>query len=116
MKIVHDTQENIAKKVAAFIKAENKRPLSRKTCTIVAIKKGTHDTTIQTIKRAPYRVIETLKGAKVTMSKHLVDFYNPKAESKQNDELGAYRRVIRNNIISAKIDGVMYVAQQANPL
>jgi hypothetical protein len=115
MKIVHATQEDIAKKVIAFIKEENKRPLSRKTCTIVAVKKGTHDTTIQTIKRAPNRVTEKLKGAKTKTPRHLIGFYNPRATGKA-DEIGAYRCVVKNNIISAKIDGVMYMAQQANAL
>jgi hypothetical protein len=116
MKIVHATQDIIVKMVKEFNKAQNDNPMSRKTCTVVAFKKGTHETTIQTIKRAPYRVTETLKGTKKKPAKHLIPFYNPKATNIKTNEVGAYRCVVSGNIISAKIDGVMYIAQASNSL
>jgi hypothetical protein len=116
MKTVHTTQENIVKMIKAFNKTHNANPLSRKTCTIVAMKKGTNDTTIQTIKRAPYRVTDNLQNAKKKTPGHLIPFYNPKAVNLKTQEVGAYRCVVGQNIISAEIDGVMYVAQQANAL
>jgi hypothetical protein len=116
MKIVHATQDTIVKMVKAFNKAQNDNPLSRKTCTVVAMKKGTNETTIQTIKRAPYRVTELLTNPKKKSAKHLIPFYNPKAVNLKTDEVGAYRCVVGANIISAKIDGVMYVAQQSSAI
>jgi hypothetical protein len=97
--------------VKDFNKTQNANPMSRKTCTVIAVKKGTNETTIQTIKRAPYRVTETLKNPKKKPAKHLIPFYNPKAVNLKTDEIGAYRCVVGANILSAEFDGVMYIAQ-----
>jgi hypothetical protein len=48
MKIVHTTQNEIARIVTEFQNEVRRNNLSRETCVVTAVKKGSNETTVQT--------------------------------------------------------------------
>jgi hypothetical protein len=108
MKVVYTAQIEIVKIVEEFQQQIRANPLSRETCTVVAFKKGSNETTIQTIKRIPNRVTATLKGATRTPNADLLTVYNPK--------IGEFRSIYKQNVTSAVVRGVLYVASFSNSI
>jgi hypothetical protein len=107
MKVVYTAQVEIVKIVEEFQQQIRANPLSRETCTVIAFRKGSNETTLQTIKRIPKRVIVTLKGATRTPNTDLLTIYNPKV---------GFRSIYKRNVTSAIVRGTLYVASFSNSI
>jgi hypothetical protein len=105
---VKDALSLVVKIVEEFQQQIRANPLSRETCIVIAFRKGSNETTLQTIKRIPKRVASKMKGSTRTPNADLLTIYNPKIRE--------FRSIYKQNVTSAIVRGTLYVTTFSNAI